>query len=153
MQKPPSSTSMTSKLPLCFSQFLITPTRPVFLPPVTMTTLLTSNLKKYMITRIGYHGDSTSGSHGSPVCNDLIVCSGNSYAGTQNSFKRPPLHIQYIWDKLSGSDGRLRGAGVELLEPGQAQLGLMVAMGAAERETPSWWLARLAGEGEDMAPA
>ena len=46
-----------------------------------------------------------------------------------------------------------RWGGVKLLEPGQAQLGLMVAMGAAERETPSWWLARLAGEGEDMAPA
>jgi len=43
MQKAPSSTSMTSKMPLCFSQFLITPTRPVFLPPVTMTMLPTSN--------------------------------------------------------------------------------------------------------------
>ncbi|BAS76565.1 Os02g0106001 [Oryza sativa Japonica Group] len=44
-----SSTWMVSKLPLCFSLFLITPTRPVFLPPVTMTTLPTSNLMKSTI--------------------------------------------------------------------------------------------------------
>ncbi|KAF8102518.1 hypothetical protein N665_0198s0218 [Sinapis alba] len=35
---------IVSKLPLCFSRFLITPTRPLFLPPVTITTLPTSNL-------------------------------------------------------------------------------------------------------------
>ncbi|CAN1842907.1 hypothetical protein LINPERHAP1_LOCUS36982 [Linum perenne] len=40
---------IVSKLPLCFSLFFRIPTRPLFLPPVTITTLPTSNLMKSTI--------------------------------------------------------------------------------------------------------
>ena len=41
-----------SKLPLCFSPFLITPTHPLFLPPITMTTFPTPNLIKCIILHV-----------------------------------------------------------------------------------------------------